>query len=149
MKSVIRYLVIILISVNISSGYEPHETSKFIDDIEIYLNLSESEEYDNSLKVLSATRAVTYIEAFNRTRQFCFLKQAGRLDLKNESVEEFTKALDEGLYDVYGYVIPDTATIPVICKVLSKYAEDNPAELTKFPLLFMDTAFKDAWGSSN
>ena len=152
MKSIIRYLVLILISVNISSGYELHETSKFIDDIKIIISLtsasqSQIAEYEWE-ELNKARRARTYIEAAGHGRSYTLAKMLhSKKQFANK--EAFLRDLDELELKLFGYITPNTASLIVQCKVLVKYAEDNPGELTKLPMEFIDIAFKDSWGDSN
>lgn len=140
-----RYLsliIVLLISSNMSFGYDNHETNMFVEDCKQLIG-----DRDNWESVQSATRALYFIEGSFQSEDFIISKMLLMGNVDDLTLEQLEEKRDSLLAAIREYSLPSTANPAVMAKVLIKYSENNPAELTLSPLIFMQAAFADAWGT--
>ena len=158
MKSAIIYIALTLFSLSVSLGYS--NTLEFIDDIDIWINKStEEKNWDDAV---SSYTSLAYLRASYDSKYYTLKKSRQAMyemfklfDYANMNstdkkliLDYVSNSEDEVESRVFGYIIPKSANWKIMAKVIFKFAEDNPALLTKSPQEFIDLAYKDAWGNN-
>ena len=159
----IFFLSLALLPLNISLGvYQANQTPDLINDLKLFTTHYEKVGDLNDLEQLKLLQAISYLAAYRETKKLanilhqnsfakCFndsLFETGSILEGQEMTRRYSTFKEELELHTYGYKMPNTSVL-VLAKVLIKYAEDYPAMLTKSPIVFIEMAFKDAWGEND
>lgn len=150
MKSIIISFFLTIVFYSTSLGYGVlNDTSQFIDDLKL-INSNSWDITDDIILNTRQTRVLNYLigvrSAKENAVQALFTKKAEAVGRPPLTIEDYQNSLNKTENELYGYILPTSASYKVIGKVIIKYADDYPELLILPPIMFMEFALKDAWG---